>query len=88
MNTQELNELIIKLLANDSCICVDLSDLQITSLDGVIFPESLKGLYLENNQITSLDGVIFPERLECLDLQNNHITSLDGVKLPESLELG
>jgi Leucine-rich repeat (LRR) protein len=64
---------------------LDLSNIQITSLDGIEFPGSLITLDLSNNQISSLKGVKFPARLESLHLSQNQISSLKGVKLPAEL---
>jgi len=62
-----------------------LSDNQITTMVGVIFPPGLEALELDNNKITSLQGVQFPPGLDYLELSINKITSLQGVQFPTSL---
>jgi Leucine-rich repeat (LRR) protein len=64
---------------------LDLSNMQITTLDGIEFPGSLISLDLRNNQISSFKSVKFPARLESLYLSQNQISSLKGVKLPAEL---
>jgi hypothetical protein len=66
---------------------LDLSNTQITSLDGIEFPGSLELLDLRHNQISSLKGVKFPARLQSLYLSHNLMSSLKGVVLPPELRL-
>jgi Leucine-rich repeat (LRR) protein len=63
-----------------------LSDNQITTMAGVIFPPGLEALELDNNKITSLEGVQFPTSLTSLYLNNNQIASLQGVQFPPGLD--
>jgi hypothetical protein len=55
---------------------------QITSLNGVRFPETLRYLTIENEQIQSLVGVHFPSNLVELNITGSRITSLKGVTFP------
>ena len=64
---------------------LDLSDMQITSLRGVRFPDHITTLNLGHNRIVSLEGVQFPNALTKLVLDNNRIESLDRVQFPDSL---
>ena len=54
----------------------DISYRNLTSLDGVIFPENVQRLYCHNNQLTSLEGC--PPSVLFLDCSNNQLISLKG----------
>ena len=62
-----------------------LSNMGITSLVGVKFPEFMTYLALSHNQITSLEGIAFPPNLSVLQVPMNKITSLDGVAFPPKI---
>jgi hypothetical protein len=64
---------------------LDLSDVHITSLRGVRFPDHITTLNLGQNQIVSLEGVQFPNALTKLVLDHNLIESLDQAQFPDSL---
>jgi hypothetical protein len=59
---------------------------QITTLDGVIFPDNLTYISLTDNQIGSLAGVTFSSNLIGLRLSTNLIRSLAGVVFPPTLQ--
>ena len=64
---------------------LNLSGLQIPSLQGVQFPPDLIELTFYNSQIKHLQGVRFSPRLKILDLTHNQIESLEGVQFPLEL---
>ena len=66
---------------------LDLTNQNITSLEGIAFSDGLKKLNLSDNQITSLTGVKFPANLMALNLMSNGIKSLEGVHFPHTLML-
>jgi len=57
----------------------------ITMLDGVSFPPSLKILSLKNNLVQTLSGLHALTALRVLDLEANKIKSVSGVVFPPSL---
>jgi Leucine-rich repeat (LRR) protein len=79
------NEILKQLVFRNGVRTLALHHNQITTLDGVRFPDCLQVLWLHSNQITSLAGVKFPNGLQQLFLGFNKITSLDGVKFPDGL---
>ena len=62
---------------------LDLGRNNLTSLDGVTFPDGLTVLYLHDNNLTSLDGVTFPGGLTVLDLVKNELQEHERVSLRE-----
>ena len=64
---------------------LDLTNLHISSLAGVIFPPGMTSLNLYTNQISSLEGVQFTPGLTELGLSYNRIASLEGVQFPPGL---
>ncbi|ODQ78793.1 hypothetical protein BABINDRAFT_167976 [Babjeviella inositovora NRRL Y-12698] len=62
------------------------SDNYITSLNGLVFPDSVKYLELRLNRITSVESVRLPESLTRLSLAGNRLTNIDGMVLPPRLE--
>lgn len=56
---------------------LNLASNPITSIDGVVFPDSLKDLSLAGCKLTSVGGVKWPSSLETLDLSSNAITDFE-----------
>lgn len=61
---------------------LDLSNLEITSLEDTKFPIGLRSLDICNNLISTLIGVVFPSTLKRLDCFNNKIETIEGVNFP------
>ncbi|MFX1378377.1 MAG: leucine-rich repeat domain-containing protein [Promethearchaeota archaeon] len=58
---------------------IDLSNNQISDLDGIEKFSNLRVLKLNNNQITKVEGLENLKRLEKLFLRNNRITEINGI---------
>jgi hypothetical protein len=61
------------------------NDNQITSLEGVRFPMSLKVLNLRGNPLTCLDKAVFPIGLNTFELDARNVTSLTEFVIPTHL---
>lgn len=57
----------------------------ITTLEGVVFPNTLQDIDFSGTKLTSLTGVQFPENLQTLNLSGTDLNTLDGVNLPQNL---
>ena len=65
---------------------INLEDNDLTSIEGIKFPEGLEHLLLFQNPLISVDKFIFPNSLKILDLGCTRLISIDKVRFPDGLE--
>lgn len=65
----------------------DLARLNITSLNGTIFPSDMVHLNLSQNHLKDFDNVHFPATLQNLVVYGNNFETLDGIIFPPSLRI-
>ena len=64
---------------------LDLDNMNITSLDGIVFIDDIDDLNINRNPIASLENVRFPRNLINLRITDSQITSLRGINWPDNL---
>ena len=64
---------------------LQLDNMNITSLDGIVFIDEIVDLNINRNPIASLENVRFPRNLKFLRITDSQITSLRGINWPENL---
>jgi len=79
---EKLQEYINKNITENGVI--NLHDMNITSLDGILFPEKTTMIYLFKNPIQSLPNEL-PPNLKVIQFIHNHIQSLANVAFPPNL---
>jgi len=80
---EKLQEYIDKNITENGMI--QLLNLGITSLDGIIFPEKTTYIYLYGNPLARLHDASLPPNLKMMQFIHNQIATLDGVAFPPKL---